>query len=69
MNNIPTTLLLIFLIVIGFILLVISLTISMPGIYILIVSFGGGMLVGTGSINLYLDWRLRQKWNKRLGRR
>ena len=65
MDKIQITLLPILLIVVGFILLVVSLIIPMPSIYIFVVSFGGGVLIGIGSINLYLDWRLRRKWNKR----
>ena len=57
----------ILLVVVGSILIAVSFIIPMPQIYIFVVSLGGGMLVGTGLINLYLDWRLRQKWNKRLG--
>ncbi len=65
MNEIRITLLFAFLVVIGSILITISFVINMSPFYIFIASFGGGMLIGTGLINLYLDWRLRRKWNKR----
>ena len=63
------TLSLILLIVVGSILISVSFIVPMHPIYIFMVSVGGGMLVGTGLVNLYLDWRLRQKWNKRLWRK
>ena len=69
MNERQITLSLIFMIWIGLVLIAVALTI--PGLTILsiAISLVGGMLIGTGLRNLYLDWRLRQKWNKRLFRK
>lgn len=58
------TFLLIFLIIIGLLLVVASFIISMPSIFVFIISVGGGLLIGIGIANLYLDWRLRRKRNK-----
>ena len=65
MNEIWTTLLSAFLVVIGSILITISFVVSMPSFYIFVVSLGGGILTGIGLTSLYLDWKLRRKWNKR----
>ncbi len=60
MTDNSLTLFLVFMIVIGLTVVAISMGGIVPTPWKFVTSFGGGMLVGTGAMNLYFDLKSRR---------